>query len=170
MAGALSICSRLADLLPSTPSSEGLHARDLEVLEKNSRDFPERQSACNANALALARLLASHPAIEAVWHPGLVPSPAYEALRKPGGGYGAVLSFLPKNARENTPRIYEKLTVSRGISLGTTYTLVSPYVQLAHYHELDWARTCGIDPYLLRVAIGAEETSELLARFESALG
>jgi cystathionine gamma-synthase len=81
-----------------------------------------------------------------------------------------VLSFLPRNARENTPRIYEKLAVSRGISLGTTYTLVSPYVQLAHYHELDWARTCGIDPHLLRVAVGAEDTTELLARFQSALG
>lgn len=169
MAGALSFCSKLADLLPPTPSSEGLYARDLEVLEKNSRDFPERQAACNANALALARLLASHPAIEAVWHPGLVPSPAYEALRKRGGGYGAVLSFLPKTAHENTPQIYEKLAVCRGISLGTTYTLVSPYVQLAHYHELDWARACGIDPHLLRVAVGAEDTSELLARFQSAL-
>jgi cystathionine gamma-synthase len=81
-----------------------------------------------------------------------------------------VLSFLPRKARENTPRIYEKLAVSRGISLGTTYTLVSPYVQLAHYHELDWARTCGIDPHILRVAVGAEDTAELLARFQSALG
>lgn len=170
MAGALSFCSRLADLLPPAPRPEGLYARDLEVLEKNSRNFPERLAACNANALALARFLASHPAIEAVWHPSLVPSPAYEALRKPSGGYGAVLSFLPRNARENTPRIYEKLAVSRGISLGTTYTLVSPYVQLAHYHELDWARSCGIDPHLLRVAVGAEDTAELLARFQSALG
>lgn len=170
MAGALSVCSRLADLLPPASRPEGLYARDLEVLEKNSRDFPERLAACNANALALARFLASHLAVEAVWHPSLVPSPAYEALRKPGGGYGAVLSFLPRNARENTPRIYEKLAVSRGISLGTTYTLVSPYVQLAHYHELDWARSCGIDPHLLRVAVGAEDTAELLARFQSALG
>ncbi|MFZ9919870.1 MAG: PLP-dependent transferase [Terrimicrobiaceae bacterium] len=170
MAGALSFCSRLPDLTAPSPQSGGLYARDLEVLEKNSRDFPGRLSACNANALTLARFLESHPAIEAVWYPGLAPSPAYESLRKPGGGHGAVLSFLPINARENTPRIYEKLSVSRGISLGTTYTLVSPYVQLAHYHELDWARACGIDPHLLRVAVGAEDPAELLARFESALG
>ena len=170
MAGALSFCSRLPDLAPPATRIGGLYARDLEVLEKNSRDFPERQAACNTNALALARFLASHPAIEAVWHPGLVPSPTYESLRKPGGGHGAVLSFLPKNPREATPRIYEKLAVSRGISLGTTYTLVSPYVQLAHYHELEWARRCGIDPHLLRVAVGAEPIDDLLARFRSALG
>ncbi len=169
MAGALTFCSDLTDLLPPSFSSGGLYARDLEVLEKNSRDFPERMAACNENALALAQFLSAHPAVEAVWYPGLEPSPSYETLRKPQGGYGAVLSFLPRNARENTPRIFEHLAVNRGISLGTSYTLACPYVQLAHYQELDWARSCGIDPFLLRVAVGTENIQELLARFQSAL-
>lgn len=169
MAGALTFCSDLIDLLaPSFPPG-GLYARDLEVLEKNSRDFPERMMTCNENALALARFLSAHPAMEAVWYPGLEPSPSYEALRKTQGGYGALLSFLPQNAQKNTPRIFEHLTVNRGISLGTSYTLACPYVQLAHYHELDWARSCGIDPFLLRIAVGTEDIQELLARFQSAL-
>ncbi len=169
MAGALTFCSQLPGLEPTNPLPGGIYSRDLEVLEKNSRDFPERISACNKNALALARFLDAHPAVEAVWHPGLEPSPTYEALRKPHGGYGAVLSFLPKNARDNTPKVFERLAVSRGISLGTPYTLVSPYVQLAHYHELDWARSCGIDPCLLRVAVGTENQDDLIGRFKSAL-
>lgn len=151
------------------PVGYGIYYRDLQVLEKNSRTFPERMVAANANALALARWLHTHPAIERVWYPGLELSPVYEHLRKPGGGYGAVLSFLPNNAAIATPRIYESLEFSRGISLGTTYTLVSPYVQLAHYHELAWAKSCGIDPLLLRVAVGTEPTEELLARFVRAL-
>ena len=170
MAGALTFCSQLPGLARLDLLTGGIYARDLEVLEKNSRDFPERISACNENALALARFLDAHPAVEAVWHPGLEPSPTYEALRKPHGGYGAVLSFLPKDARVNTPKVFESLAVSRGISLGTPYTLVSPYVQLAHYHELDWARSCGIDPYLLRVAVGTENRDDLIERFQTALG
>jgi cystathionine gamma-synthase len=170
MAGALTFCSNLPDLASFLPKPAGIYARDLEVLEKNSRDFPERMAACNANALALARQLSTHPAVEAVWYPGIEPSPAYETLRKPRGGYGAVLSFLPRNARENTPRIFENLTVNHGISLGTSYTLACPYVQLAHYQELDWARSCGIDPFLLRVAVGTEDTQDLLRRFKTALG
>jgi cystathionine gamma-synthase len=59
--------------------------------------------------------------------------------------------------------------VNRGISLGTPYTLACPYVQLAHYHELDWARACGIDPFLLRVSTGTEPTADLISRFERAL-
>lgn len=170
MAGALTINPHgiFADtVLP--PVGDGIYVRELQVLEINSRTFPQRMVAANANALTLARWLHTHPAVERVWYPGLDPSPVYEQLRKPGGGYGAVFSFLPKNAAVSTPRVYESLEFNRGISLGTTYTLVSPYVQLAHYHELAWAKACGIDPLLLRVAVGTEPPEELLARFARAL-
>jgi cystathionine gamma-synthase len=169
MAGALTYCSRLEGLKSPPLRPGGIHSLDLAVLEKNSCDFLERMRACNANALALAEFLAAHPAVESVWHPSRPASPTYEALRKPLGGYGALLSFLPKDAARNTPRIFERLAVSRGISLGTPYTLVCPYVQLAHFNELDWARACGIDPFLLRVAVGAESTGDLIGRFERAL-
>ena len=170
MAGALTVNPRglFAGAAPSTAPG-GIYARDLEVLEKNSRDFPERMQIANRNALELARFLAAHPAIEHVWYPGLNPSPVYEQLRKPQGGYGAVVSFLPRHAAKNTPRIFENLRLSRGISLGTNYSLVCPYVQLAHYHELAWAKECGIDPLLLRVAVGTESWEDLRARFASAL-
>lgn len=170
MAGALTVNPHglFAEALPSTAPG-GIYARDLEVLERNSRDFPERMKIANANALELARFLAAHSAIEQVWYPGLHPSPVYEQLRKPEGGCGAVISFLPQDAARNTPRIFENLQVSHGISLGTNYSLVCPYVQLAHYHELAWAKECGIDPYLLRVAVGTEPWEELKQRFETAL-
>ncbi|MEX1110862.1 MAG: PLP-dependent transferase, partial [Chthoniobacterales bacterium] len=170
MAGALTVnpYGLFADHLPSV-SSGGIYARDLEVLERNSRDFPERMKIANTNALDLARFLAAHPAIEHVWYPGLNPSPVCEQLRKPQGGYGAVLSFLPHDAAKNTPCIFENLRLSHGISLGTKYSLICPYVQLAHYHELPWAKECGIDPYLLRVAVGTEPWEDLRARFKAAL-
>ena len=170
MAGALAVHpqSLFANQLPS-PSPGGIYTRDLAVLELNSRDFPERMRLANTTALELARFLQTNPAIEHVWYPGLDPSPVYKQLRKPDGGYGAVLSFLPHHAAQNTPRIFEKLQLSHGISLGTKYSLVSPYVQLAHYHELEWAKQCGIDPHLLRVAVGTEPWDDLKARFTSAL-
>jgi cystathionine gamma-synthase len=170
MAGALTVNPHglFGAHLPSF-SPGGIYARDLEVLERNSRDCPERMQIANQNALELARFLAAHPAIEHVWYPGLNPSPVYDQLRKPQGGYGAVLSFLPHDAAKNTPRIFENLRLSHGISLGTKYSLVCPYVQLAHYQELPWAKECGIDPCLLRVAVGTETWSDLQDRFASAL-
>lgn len=170
MAGALTVNPHglFAGLLPSVAPG-GIYARDLAALERNSRDFPERMKIANDNALNLARFLSSHPAVERVWYPGLHPSAVCERLRKPQGGYGTVVSFLPKDAPKTTPRIFEQLRLSHGISLGTKYSLVCPYVQLAHYHELDWARDCGIDPYLLRVAVGTESWEDLKTRFDTAL-
>jgi cystathionine gamma-synthase len=170
MAGALTVNPHglFAAALPSTAPG-GIYTRDLQILEQNARDFPERMKIANRNAAELARWLAKQPAVEKVWYPGLDPSPVYEQLRKPEGGYGAVISFLPRHAVQNTPRIFENLRLSRGISLGTSYSLVCPYVQLAHYHELSWARDCGIDPYLLRVAVGTEPWEDLKQRFETAL-
>jgi cystathionine gamma-synthase len=170
MAGALTVNPQglFAAALPSTAPG-GIYARDLQVLARNARDFPERMKIANDNALRLARYLAEHPAIEHVWYPGLNPSPVYDQLRKSQGGYGAVVSFLPREAAQNTPRIFENLRLSHGISLGTKYSLVCPYVQLAHYHELAWAKECGIDPHLLRVAVGTETWSDLQDRFASAL-
>lgn len=170
MAGALTVNpgGLFAGALPSTAPG-GIYARDLQVLEQNSRDFPARMKEANANALELARFLAAHPAVERVWYPGLATPPVYEQLRKPGGGYGAVLSFLPREADKNSPLVFERLHISRGISLGTTYSLVCPYVQLAHYNELGWAKDCGIDPCLLRIAVGTEPWAELRQRFETAL-
>jgi cystathionine gamma-synthase len=169
MAGSLCFAPKVSGLESPPPQPGGIHPADLAVLEKNSRDFPERMAACNTSALALAEFLAAHPAVESVWHPAIPASPHYEALRKPHGGHGTLLSFLPKSAPRNTPRIYEHLAVNRGISLGASYTLACPYVQLAHFHELDWARACGIDPFLLRVSAGTEPADDLIARFERAL-
>lgn len=170
MAGALTVNPQglFGDHLPS-PAPGGIYIRDLQVLEHNSRDFPERMKAADANALELARYLAAHPAVRRVWYPGLEPSPVYEQLRKPAGGYGAVVSFLPQEAGKNTPQIFERLQISRGISLGTSYSLVCPYVQLAHYRELEWAEECGIDRHLLRVAVGTEPWDDLERRFSTAL-
>ena len=170
MAGALTVSPRgiFGDRrIASGPG--GIYARDLQALERNSRDFVERMTAANASALELAKFLRAHPAVERVWYPGLEPTPVFTRVAKPGGGFGAVVSFLPRDAAANSPRIYERLAVSRGISLGTKYSLVCPYVQLAHYRELEWAASCGIDPHLLRVAVGTEPWTDLQARFAAAL-
>ena len=74
MAGALAVNPQghFAKQLPGT-SPGGIYARDLAVLEHNSRDFPERMKIANATALELTRFLQTHPAIEHVWYPGLDP-------------------------------------------------------------------------------------------------
>ena len=92
-----------------------------------------------------------------------------EAVRRPGGGWGSLITFLPRNAETRSPQIYDRLALCKGPSLGTVFTLVCPFTLLAHYTELDWAETCGVPRYLLRISVGLEDPEELWRRLDEAL-
>ena len=91
------------------------------------------------------------------------------SLLKENGGYGCLLSFELKGGLEETRAFYDSLRISKGPSLGTKFTIVCPYVQLAHYNELDWAESFGIPSKLIRVSVGLEDIEELWEIFDSAL-
>jgi len=142
---------------------------DAVALERNSRDFPERVEIMSRNALALADWLGAHPKVARVWHPKTDGGPGFESIRREGGGYGCLVSFLLKEATVTSPGFYDRLEVSKGPSLGTNFTLVCPYTLLAHYDELEWTESCGVDRHLIRVSAGLEDTADLIDRFELAL-
>jgi len=142
---------------------------DAVALEQNSRDFAQRADTMSRNALALADFLRAHPRVEKVWHAREQGGAGYEFIRREGGGYGCLFSFLLKDAANTSPRFYDHLRVCKGPSLGTNFTLVSPYTLLAHYDELDWAESCGVPRHLIRVSAGLEDSADLIARFEEAL-
>jgi cystathionine gamma-synthase len=143
---------------------------DALVLELQARGFPERMRRHNQNGLLLAERLRAHPAVERVWYPKWEFSEAYEAVRRPDGGWGALITFLPKDAERNSPDIYDHLAFSKGPSLGTVFTLACPFTLLAHYTELDWAESCGVSRFLIRISIGLEDPEDLWQRLEAALG
>lgn len=147
-----------------------LWGADAVVLDKQALDFPRRMRQHNHNGLLIAERLRQHPAIERVWYPKWEFAKAYEAVRRPDGGWGALLTFLPKNADQCAPAIYDRLALCKGPSLGTVFTLACPFTLLAHYTELEWAEACGVSRYLIRLSVGLEDPEELWQRLDSALG
>lgn len=174
MGGAL-ICNPRSPLygelkpLVRAQHEELLWGDDAAVLEEQARGFTERMARHNENGLRLAERLRAHPAIERVWYPKWEFSEAYEAVRRPRGGWGALITFLPKNANARSPGLYDRLPVCKGPSLGTVFTLACPFTLLAHYTELEWAEACGVSRYLIRLSVGLEEPDELWRRIEGAL-
>jgi cystathionine gamma-synthase len=57
----------------------------------------------------------------------------------------------------------------QGPGFGTNFTLACPYTMIAHFGELEWAAHYGVDPSLVRVWIGQEETEELMQVFRNAM-
>ncbi len=144
-----------------------LYIGDAEVLLSNLKDYAKRMKTVNANGLELASWLAEQTAVAHVWHPSLTTRENYDAVRRPNGGYGGLLSFVLKNPKK-TPKVFDALRLSKGPSFGTPFTLVCPYVMLAHYPELDWAEACGVPPHLLRVSCGLELIDDIKQAFEEA--
>ena len=149
------------------PGGSRLYPRDGEALVRNAADFCERVTECNHNGLRVANFLMEQPEVRKVWYPAFVDSEAYEALRRPDGGYGGLISFTLKES-DKTAALYEAMQFCKGPSLGTDYTLLCPYTLLAHYREMSWAHSCGVSAELLRISVGREPEEELLERLERA--
>jgi hypothetical protein len=76
--------------------------------------------------------------VKQVNYPKTSPTRAnYEKCRNPKGNYGGLLSAT-FHTRQDTVAFFDNLDTVKGPSLGTNFTLSSPYVILAHYGELDW--------------------------------
>ncbi|KUI62248.1 Cystathionine gamma-synthase [Cytospora mali] len=143
---------------------------DAIFLERNSRDFSTRIDRVNANAEAIFEVLLSNPLVKTIHYPKCNPDRAnYEACKLPSGGYGGLLSIV-FHKKADAIVFYDSIETAKGPSLGTNFTLTSPYVVLAHYVELDWAASLGVHPDLIRISVGLEETEQLVSIFKSALG
>ncbi|KAJ9134744.1 Cystathionine gamma-synthase [Pleurostoma richardsiae] len=142
---------------------------DAIFMERNSRDFAARIERINANAEAICDVLHYNPLVKQIYYPKYNDSRKnYDACRLTTGGYGGLLS-VTFHRKAQAMAFYDALETAKGPSLGTNFTLTSPYVLLAHYQELDWAASLGVDPDLIRISVGLEETDQLKSVFVGAL-
>lgn len=156
---------------------------DAVFMERNSRDFRRRIEVIDSNALAVSTFLRSrsisadppytHAVVKNVYYPKWETPQHYERclVRRDGvptGGYGGLFS-VTFTSEVASRAFYNTLGCQKGPSLGTNFTLASPYVILAHYAELDWAAQYGVEQTLVRVSVGLEDREELLKEFGRAL-
>jgi len=182
-------------LNPSSPQYQVLKAtmtadyedtyypEDVVYMERNSRDYRSRIKRVNDNAYDVTSFLYSRslmddstPAegkvIKRIYYP------RYETVehfatcqRQPPtgkGGFGGLFS-VTFTSTAAAIAFYDTLLCAKGPSLGTSFTLASPYAILAHYAELDWAATFGVEANLVRISIGQESADVLKSWFETSV-
>ena len=174
MGGALIVNPRSPLYQELTPLARAQHeellwGEDAAILDAHAHTFPERMRRHNHNGLVIAERLRSHPKVERVWYPKWECCEAYEAVRRPDGGYGSLVTFLPTQAEKRAAIVYDNFSVCKGPSLGTVFTLACPFTLLAHYNELDWAESCGVSRHLIRISVGLEDPEDLWRRLDAAL-
>ena len=142
---------------------------DAAVLAQNSTDVEARVRRINATAETLCEMLHAHPAVDRVYYPKYVTPELYRRFGCLAGGWGGLFSIDLHDPDRTAPAVYDALRISKGPNLGTNFSLCCPFTILAHYDELDFAESCGVSRYLLRVSVGLEDPDWLIARFEEAL-
>ena len=155
--------------LMRTDYEDNYWPEDAIFMERNSRDFVSRIDRINTNAEAICETLKSSAIVKQVYYPKLSPTREfYDNCRNKNGGYGGLLSVTFKTTKQAVA-FFDKLETAKGPSLGTNFTLSSPYVILAHYTELAWTAQFGVEADLIRISVGLEEPKELIPKFERAL-
>ena len=162
----------LADILNGALRSEyedTLWGGDAIRLAECSRGFPERMQRINRTAEQLADFCHRHSRIAEVYYPKYRHADRYDAFRRPDGGYGGLFSLLLRDAPSTAAKFYDALQVCKGPNLGTYFTLACPFTLLAHFDELEFVESCGVNRHLVRVSVGLEDAEDLIGRFETAL-
>jgi cystathionine gamma-synthase len=128
----------------------------------------ERQ---NKTALTLARALEAHPKVARVYYPLLESHPSHAVARELLSGGGGVISFVIRGGREAASRVVDACKIPKiAPSLGGVESLIEQPAIMS-YSELspEQLAVIGIDPALIRLAVGIEETTDLVNDIVSAL-
>jgi len=129
----------------------------------------ERQ---NQTALAVARALSEHPRIERVNYPLLESHPSYAVARSQMRGGGGIVSFVVKGGRAAASRMVDGCRLAKiAASFGGLETLIEQPAIMSYFELSDeQLGAIGIDPALVRLSVGVEETADVLRDILGALG
>jgi len=125
------------------------------------------------NGRAVAEYLVKHPKIEKVYWPGLTDHPNHKVAKAQMSGFGGMISFVPKGGSyEDAIRIVERLQLfTLAESLGGVESLVGHPASMSHGSiPKEEREKVGIVDALIRLSVGIEDASDLIADLEQAIG
>jgi len=127
-----------------------------------------RMRAHEANALALARFLEDHPAVEQVFYPGLPSHPQHELARRQMDNFGGMVSFRVRGGEEAARWVVERTRLFiLAESLGGVESLIE--LPAAMTHASVRGSPLEVPPDLIRLSVGVEHIADLQADLEQAL-
>lgn len=123
------------------------------------------------NALTIARFLQAHPAVEAVYYPGLEESPDYALAQQQMTLPGGMLAFELSGGYRAGARFMNRLSmIKRAVSLGDAETLCQHPASMTHSTYTEEERALhGITDGLIRLSVGLEGSADIQADLAQAL-
>ncbi len=142
------------------------------ALSRGLKTLPLRVARHNANAMAVARFLEAHPAVERVYYPGLESHPDHAIAKQQMTGFGGMVCVDVKGGQAGAYRVFDKLgVIKRAASLGGVESLCSLPILTSQYGLTDdELEKAGVTRGMMRLSIGLEDPEDLIADLEQALG
>jgi cystathionine gamma-synthase len=149
------------------------YPRDLARLAAQIDGYAPLVARATATAARLVDFLRGHPAVREVYWTGAGRGRLnFAGLARELGAVGSVFSF---SLNGDLARFYDRVRIVKGPSFGTVFTLLCPFMYLAHYDLVSTPAgraelaVLGLDPALVRVSIGAEPAGQIEAALTEAL-
>ena len=134
------------------------------LLVRGLRTLFVRVEAQTRSAQAIAEHFAGYRGVERVLYPGLPGHPGYDvAGRNMHGGFGAMLSLQVTGAAQ------EALTVAKGLQIWRRATSLGGVESLVEHRASVEPATSPTPKNLLRLSVGLEAVTDLIADLEQAL-
>ncbi|ECL8479808.1 methionine gamma-lyase [Salmonella enterica] len=124
-----------------------------------------------ANAMKVAKFLEQHPAVSAVYYPGLTSHPQYKLGKRQMKLPGAVISFEINGGVEAGRRVMNAVKLCMlAVSLGDTETLIQHPASMTHSPIPQEERLkAGITDGLIRLSVGLEDPLDIINDLEQAI-
>jgi O-succinylhomoserine sulfhydrylase len=134
------------------------------VFLKGLETLPIRMRAHCENAQKVALWLSQQVQVEQVFYAGLPGHPQHEIASKQQSGFGGVLSFRVKGAREQAYKFINATELfSITANLGDTKSTITHPATTTHGRLSDEAkRQAGITENLIRLSVGIENVADLI--------
>jgi cystathionine beta-lyase/cystathionine gamma-synthase len=122
----------------------------------------------SANGLRVARFLEDHPAVKAVYYPGLESHPQHELAKRQMRDFGGMLSVIMHGGPEAGKRFASNTRLfSLAESLGGVESLIEHPFSMTHASTA--SSDLAVDPGLVRLSVGIEHIDDLLQDLRQAL-
>ena len=123
------------------------------------------------SAMATARMLERHPAVEKVHYPGLESFPQHALAVRQMPGFGAMIAFELKGGLAAGRAMMNRLQlIRRAVSLGDTESLIPhPASMTQSTYTPEERAVHGIAEGLIRLSVGLEEVEDIIADLTQAL-
>jgi len=173
MAGAVVVGNdELAEELYLIQNGEGavLSPFDSYLLLRGMKTLALRLDRQQASARIIAESLASHPAVERVYYPGLGDERALQVQRSQAAGDGAVISFLTGDPEFSRALVEATKLFAITVSFGSVNSTISLPNYMSHASiPAHLRKQKSIPADLVRISVGAEDVDDLVEDLSAAI-